>query len=152
VCNRHRDGKNLSVAWLEKFEDEVHGKMLQCKGFGRSLFLRIASEHFFHRTDGLYDFSNPAWYLLAKDPVPHSEQYTDDVLDFLRDTGGVVQEIFGMNLKDLLDLDPYTYSQVKKATFAICEERAKAAAERDQAIASKLKDDQRRLAEQKQGL
>jgi len=140
------------MKWLEKFEDDVHGKMLTCKGPARSLYLRIATEHFFHRNDGMYDFSNPAWFLIAQDPIPHSEQYFDDVVEFLKETGGVVQEIFGMNLKDLMDLDPYSYSQVKKTVFAICEDRAKAAAERDQAIAAKLKDDQRRLAEQKQGL
>ena len=97
--------------------------------------------------------SNPAWYLLVTDRSDEIEDRLNEqscnVIKFLRQTGGVVQEIFGLTYLDLMDLDRPTYMRIKTAVYEICEQRAKEQEERAREEAEKLaKEEAKRLQQQ----
>lgn len=100
-----------------------------------------------------YKMSNPAWYLLVTDRSDEIEDRLNEqscnVIKFLRQTGGVVQEIFGLTYLDLMDLDRPTYMRIKTAVYEICEQRAKEQEERAREEAEKLaKEEAKRLQQQ----
>ena len=117
--------------------------MLTCIGPWRNWYLQSVSTQFFNQTNKLYNFHNPAWLVLYRDDDdgegdPLHKQSTN-VLDFMDKTGGIVQEIYGLNYNDLMELDRHTYNRIKKAVFKICERRAKEQEERDRQEAERLK-------------
>ena len=92
-----------------------------------------------------YKFTNPAWYLLTTDRTDEVEDRLNEqscnVIKFLKQTGGVVQEIFGMTYLDLMDLDRPTYMRIKSAVYEICEQRAAEQEERAREEAERLNKD-----------
>ena len=107
--------------------------MDQCKRSNRNWHLQMVTKRFFAKPNE-YKFSNPAWYLLTTDQSDKNEDRLNEqscnVIKFLKQTGGVVQEIFGMTYLDLMDLDRPTYMRIKTAVYEICEQRAKEQEER----------------------
>lgn len=115
--------------------------MLTMKGPCRSWYLQLMTARHFNEHNKLFDFSNPAWLITIKrededDPL---NQQSNNVIDFMDKTGGIVQEIFGLNYNDLMELDRHTYNRIKQAVFKICERRAKDQEERDRQEAEKLR-------------
>ncbi len=117
--------------------------MLTCIGPWRNWYLQSVSTQFFNQTNKLYNFHNPAWLVLYRDDDDGEgdplHQQSTNVLDFMDKTGGIVQEIYGLNYNDLMELDRHTYNRIKKAVFKICERRAKEQEERDRQEAERLK-------------
>lgn len=115
--------------------------MLQCKGPCRNWHLQLVTTRFFNQNNKLYDFHNPAWLVTYKEDEENNPltQQTDNVIEFMDKTGGIVQEIFGLTFNDLLELDRATYNRIKKATFKICERRAKEQEERERQENERLK-------------
>jgi len=125
--------------------------MLKCKGVNRNWHIQLLYRRMFNQTNKAYNFGSPAWYLLwheNDETEAHLDKYSKNVIEFLRQTGGIVQEIFGLNYNDLMELDKYTYNQIKIATYKIVEERAKEQEERERRELEKLKaEEARRKAE-----
>lgn len=118
--------------------------MLMCKGPCKNWYLQLMTTRFFNQHKKHYDFTNPAWLVVYKDEDNDEEgnplnQQSDNVISFMDKTGGIVQEIFGLNYNDLMELDRYTYNRIKSATFKICERRAKEQEERDRQEMERLK-------------
>lgn len=102
----------------------------------------MVTTRFFNQHNKLYNFFNPAWLVTYKQKEDEDDplyQQSDNVLEFMDKTGGIVQEIYGLNYNDLMELDRHTYNRIKKAVFKICERRAKEQEERDRQEAEKMK-------------
>lgn len=102
----------------------------------------MMTARFFNQTNKLFNFHNPAWFVLYRNDDDEGDslhQQSDNVLDFMDKTGGIVQEIYGLNYNDLMELDRHTYNRIKKAVFKICERRAKEQEERDRQEQERLK-------------
>lgn len=116
--------------------------MLKCKGPCRNWHLQMVTTRFFNQHNKLYNFFNPAWLVTYKQKEDEDDplyQQSDNVLEFMDKTGGIVQEIYGLNYNDLMELDRHTYNRIKKAVFKICERRAKEQEERDRQEAERMK-------------
>ena len=116
--------------------------MLQCKGPCRNWHLQLLTTRFFNQHNRKINFSDPAWLVTFRDEDDENNpllQHTNNVLDFMDKTGGIVQEIYGLNFNDLMQLDKYTYNKIKKAVFKICERRQKEQEERDRQEEERLK-------------
>lgn len=125
--------------------------MLRCKGANRSWHLQLVYKRWFNQTNKLYNFNDPAWLLLHHDNDPAEQKihkHSYNVIDFMSQTGGIVQEIFGLNYHDLMELDKATYNQIKIAVYKIVEQRAKEQEEREKRELENLKiEEARRKAE-----
>ena len=115
--------------------------MMKCKGPCRNWHLQLVTERLFNQHNKLYNFANPAWLVIYKEDKDGNPllQQSDNVIEFMDKTGGIVQEIFGLNFNDLMELDRTTYNRIKQATFNICERRAKEQEERDRQEAERSK-------------
>lgn len=116
--------------------------MLECKGPCRNWFLNLVSTRFFNEKNKNFNFHNPAWLVIHKQNEDDDDplyQQSDNVLDFMDKTGGIVQEIYGLNYNDLMNLDRHTYNRIKKAVFKICERRTKEQEEHERQEAERLK-------------
>lgn len=99
--------------------------MLKCKGPARNWHLQMVTDLHFHTTDHRYNFSNPEWPLLHIEPHKELTQETDDVLDLLESAGSLIQEVFGMNYWDLIQMDKHTYTRFKAKVMSVYEKRLK---------------------------
>lgn len=86
----------------------------------------MLAESHFKRNDKRYNFNNPSWFVVKKDDDKGLSDGVDAVIDFLSTSGGIVQEVFGMNFWDLVELDRDTYIKIKTRVYKIQQERAKA--------------------------
>ena len=121
--------------------------MLTCKGVCRNWHLQLVATKFFNQKNRLFNFRNPAWLVLYREDEKEQDlhQFSNNVIDFMDKTGGIVQEIFGLNYNDLMELDRYTYNMIKKAVYKICERRAK-----EQEEQQRLENERMKKAEQEQ--
>ena len=116
--------------------------MLELKGPCRNWFLQLMATRHFNEHNKTYNFHNPAWLILFRENDDKEDslyQQSDNVLDFMDKTGGIVQEIYGLNYNDLMELDRHTYNRIKQAVYKICERRAKEQEERDRQENERLK-------------
>ena len=99
--------------------------MLNCRGPARNWHLQMVTDLHFHRTDHRYNFNDPKWPLLPVEPNKELSQETDDVLDLFESAGSLIQEVFGMNYWDIIQMDKHTYTKFKKKVMAVYEKRLK---------------------------
>ena len=126
--------------------------MLQCKGPCRSWHLQMVTDLHFHGSDHKYNFKDPKWPIVYVEPPKELYAETDDVLDLLESAGSLIQEVFGMNYFDLIEMDLRTYSRFKKKVIAVYEKRLKDQQEQEAEAERQRREDelQRQRDEHKQ--
>ena len=126
--------------------------MLECKGPCRNWHLQLLTTRFFNKRNTHINFANPAWLVAYVDEGDENDPFSqniNNVLDFMDKTGGIVQEIFGLNFNDLMQLDKWTYNRIKKAVYKVCERRQKDQEERERQEEERLRKEE---AEQRAAL
>lgn len=125
MLSANEPNRSLILAWKNKFDQSVHEEMLKCKGPARSWYLQIVTDCHFHSSDHRYNFNDPRWPILYNPPNKELTAETDDVFDLLKSAGSLIQEVFGMNYFDIIQMDSYTYTRFKKKVLEVYEQRLK---------------------------
>lgn len=125
MLSANEPNRSLVLAWRDKFDESFHANMLKCKGPARSWYLQMATDCHFHASDNKFNFRDPKWPIVYTTPSKELTSETDDVFNLLGSAGALIQEVFGMNYTDIIQLDPYTYSRFKKKVLEVYEKRAK---------------------------
>ena len=124
--------------------------MLQCPGPNRSWFLQMSSEKFFHQSDPAYNFRNPFWPIAQSKPSKGLSEREDEVYDLMVNGGSLIQEVFGMNYFDLMEMDPYTFSRFKTKVIEVYEKRRKEQEEQEQQLEQQRRQDEERQRREQQ--
>jgi hypothetical protein len=119
------------INWLQRFDEVEHERMLNCKGPCRSWHLQMVTELHFHASDHTYNFRDPRWPIIYTKPKGNLSELRTDVLNFMMDYGTLVQENFGLNFLDLMNLDLPTYYEIKDKVVELYERRLKEQHEQD---------------------
>ncbi len=116
--------------------------MDNCKPANRNWHLQLVTKKFFANRNQ-YNLRNPAWYIVCDNEHDNRDKRlcanSYDVLSFMEHTGGVATEIFGVTYNDVMQMDHQTYARLKKATYNICEQRAKKQEESERLEAERLR-------------
>lgn len=144
--------RNKILGWLDRFDETEHERMLKCKGPMRSWHLQMMSELYYNANDpnSKYNFRDPAWFVHYTTPNPNLTSNIDDVLDLLAVSGGLLQETFGLNYTDLVNLTNWEYERIKKKVLEVYEKRlAEQKAQEEEAEQQRLKEEAKRQQEER---
>ena len=99
--------------------------MLRCKGPARNWHLQMVTDLHFHAADHRYNFNSPVWPLLFIKPHKELSAETEDVFELLESAGALIQEVFGLNYYDIIQMDLHTYTRFKQHVMNVYEKRLK---------------------------
>ena len=116
--------------------------MLHCKGPARSWYLQMVTDCHFHAADHRFNFNDPKWPIIYREQKNELDAQTDDVLELLGSAGSLIQEVFGMNYLDIVQLDLHTYARFKKKVLEVYEQRLKEQKEQEEEAEKQRRDEE----------
>jgi len=75
-----------------------------------------------HEGDPSYDFSNPGWHVVYRDPPSSFNAIRDGAIDLCKND--ITHELFGLNYIDLMDMDYSTFSRIKKVIYELAKQKS----------------------------